>query len=40
MLRSFDSHQQTSFFGTDLLDQIDSSDLLIMLSKAIFLERF
>ena len=40
MLRSSDCHQQTSFFGTDLLDQIDQADPLIMLSKVIPWEDF
>lgn len=35
MLKDTSQHQQTSFFGADLLDQLDASDLLLMLSKAI-----
>ena len=35
MLTHSDRHQQTSFFGVDLLDQLDPSDPLILLSKAI-----
>ena len=35
MYRGTDGHQQTSFFGNDLLDQIDPADPLILLSKVI-----
>ena len=35
MLTPTDRHQQTSFFGADLLDQLDPSDPLVLLSKVI-----
>ena len=35
MLRGTDRYQQSSFFGTDLLDQLDPSDPLILLSQVI-----
>ena len=35
MLRNTESYQQTSFFGTDLLDELDPADPLILPSKAI-----
>ena len=35
MLTDTDQYQQTSFFGADLLDQLDQSDPLLLLAKAI-----
>lgn len=40
MLTDTDQYQQSSFFGTDLLDQLDASDPLLLLSKAIPWEEF
>lgn len=35
MLRSTEQHHQTSFFGSDLLDQLDPKDPLLLLAKVV-----
>ena len=40
MLTSTDQYQQTTLFGTELLDQLDNSDPLLLLCKAIPWEVF
>jgi transposase, IS5 family len=35
MLRDSEQHHQSSFFGTDLIDQLDPQDPLLLLAKVI-----
>ncbi len=40
MLKATEQHQQTSFFGSDLIDQLDPKDPLLLLSNAIPWQEF
>ncbi|MBK8187762.1 MAG: IS5 family transposase, partial [Cellvibrio sp.] len=40
MLKAAEQHQQTSFFGSDLIDQLDPKDPLLLLSDAIPWQEF